>query len=184
MNFGKEGITLDFSEALEKVKEGYSVTRKAWNCVYKIKLVAMPTQANSVEGEGDFHATIVKLNGIFGLEEMPYTPTEKDLMMRDWIVCMTDEEKEILQINKIVESAIYHGGDSEGPYYSGFDSLCESILGFIKLTKRNGYYAIIKNDGEIPKVMQVLFKSFTDSNKDIDNQINKQIDEIIEEDNK
>jgi Protein of unknown function (DUF2829). len=171
---------MNFSEALEKVKSGYTVSRKAWICPAKVKLIATPIENNSIEGEAEFHVSIVKLSVTFNIIEASYTPTESDLLADDWYVAMTSDEKEILQFNKVIESAIYHGGDSEGPYYSNFDDMYKSITEFIKITKRNSYYVAVKNDGKIPKVMQILFKKSVDASKMID----EEIDRLIEEDNK
>lgn len=171
---------MNFSEALEKVKSGYTVSRKKWSCPAKVKLIATPIENNSIEDEEEFHASIVKLSGTFNIIQAPYTPTESDLLANDWYITMTSDEKEILQFNKIIESAIYHGGDSEGPYYSNFDDMYKLITEFIKITKRSSYYVVVKNDGKIPKVMQILFKKSVDASKMIDDEI----DRLIEEDNK
>lgn len=168
---------MNFSEALEKVKSGYTVSRKAWSCRPKVKLIAMPIENNSAEDKEEFHVSIVKLSGTFNIIQAPYTPTESDLLANDWYITMTSDEKEILQFNKIIESAIYHGGDSEGPYYSNFDDMYKSITEFIKITKRSSYYVAVKNDGKIPKVMQILFKKSVDASKIIDDEIDRLIQE-------
>ena len=168
---------MNFSEALEKVKSGYTVSRKAWSCTAKVKLIAMPIENNSIKDEGEFHASIVKLSGTFNVIQAPYTPIESDLLADDWFITMTSDEKEVLQFNKVIESAIYHGGNSEGPYYSNFDDIYESISEFIKITKRSSYYVTVKNDGKIPKVMQILFKKSVDASKIIDDEIDRLIQE-------
>lgn len=182
MNFNTDSwMPMTFSKALEKVKEGYSMGRKDWCSIGRIKLVAFATGTPD-----EYRISIVKMfNANNTILEQPYVPSESDLLTDDWGVCMTPEEKEILQINKIVESAIYHGGDPGGPYFTASDSVYKSISEYLKLLKRDDQYIIDKDDGHIPRIVQFICTNTT-TTKFVDEKlkivdIEKELDNLIEE---
>jgi hypothetical protein len=75
--------------------------------------------------------------------------TIKELQDRASMCFSTD--KLVERVNSIIEQAIYHGGDSGGPYHCNWDGIIDAMKDFIRLLDK-GKYIIAIDEEELPSV--------------------------------
>lgn len=94
----KEELIVDFSGALDALKEGYRVTRKSWvekgkqKYLYFVPAGTYPTQTDAARqefGEEVPYSAYIALRTDLGYVT-PYTITNPDLLAEDWLVISKD----------------------------------------------------------------------------------------------
>lgn len=96
-NNGEE-LIVDFSDALDALKEGYRVTRKSWvekgkqRYLYFVPAATYPSRTNVARqefGEEVPYSAYIALRTDLGYVT-PYTITNPDLLAEDWLVISKD----------------------------------------------------------------------------------------------
>lgn len=66
-----------------------------------------------------------------------------------------DIEAEIEIINRMIEEAIFHGGDLGGPYYSNEDNLRQFIQEWLKFKNINNFYHVLTKGSGILYIAKI-----------------------------
>lgn len=68
--------------------------------------------------------------------------------------------QEIELMNKILETAVMHGGDRGGPYYSEGEALFELVKEWVTMKKLTNYEVVVigASDGQMDGFVQIVRK--------------------------
>lgn len=82
--------------------------------------------------------------------------SEYDILEGEIDAIEDDLEKEIEAVNKIIASAIEHGGDSEGAYFTNATELMSDINNYMKVKGISNDYTVISMDYEFNSCKEVV----------------------------
>lgn len=121
---------------------------KGYDSDYRVEKVGVEKKEYGVDsGLPKDKTYVIPWASIFKFSPMGDTIEDEVKNSKPKTMKVYDISEEIDCINNIIEEAIYHGGDSEGAYYSNIEGITEAIRKYLVLKNLVGKYMIgIKED--------------------------------------